>query len=200
MWAVPWMAEGKRSRVNKCMATAHSAKLVTHGEGTPDCSVAYEVARWCGMWLSGFRSSEGHKFSIFPLLTLSGTFLSGAVEVGSCCTHTGLYLDFITTEQSCSLLTHTERGKWGKSSLKWELSQSVFKYWSLKGMTRVAVHQNHQDFLKWELKSLVYLITQLFHGDLYVHTVFKETKFGYRTCGYLDHPASAHWLAGLDQA
>lgn len=47
----------------------------------------------------------------FPLFTLPGTFLSGVVEVGSCCTHTGLYLDFITTEQSCSQLTHTERGK-----------------------------------------------------------------------------------------
>lgn len=63
-------------------------------------------------------------------------------------THTqiGLYLDFITTEQSCSQLTHTERGKWGKSSLKWELSHSLFKCWSLKGMTRVVVHQNHHHF------------------------------------------------------
>lgn len=37
-------------------------------------------------------------------------------------------------------------------------------------------------------------------GDLYVLIVFKETKFGGRSRGYLAHPASAYYLAGLDQA
>lgn len=75
-------------------------------------------------------------------------------------TRSGLYLDFITTEQSCSQLTHIERGKWGKwgkSSLKWELSQSVFKYWFLEGVTTVMVHQTHQEFLEWVWNSPVYL-------------------------------------------
>lgn len=61
------------------------------GRGTPDCSVASEVSRQCGMWLSGFRSSRAHKATCsasFLLVTLPGAFLSAVVEVGSCCTHT----------------------------------------------------------------------------------------------------------------
>lgn len=175
------------------------------GKGTPRRSVAYEVSRQCGMWLSGFRSSKGHMFSIFPLVTLPGAFLSGVVEVGSCCahTHTGLYLDFITTEQSCSQLTHTERGKWGKSSLKWALSQSVFKYWSLKGMTSVVVHQNHQDFFlneSWSDWFTSQSLTQLFYGWWRFVCALEQLRRLNLAADHVAHPASVHWLAGLDQA
>lgn len=107
VWDVPWMAEGKVCRVYECMATSHSAKLVR--KGNPDCSVMYKAARRWGMWLSGFRISEGYKFIIVPLSTLLATFFSRVVAVSSCCTNTGLYLDFISTEQSCTQLTHRER-------------------------------------------------------------------------------------------
>lgn len=53
------MAEGKSSGVNKCMATAHSAKLVSHSTGTPDCAVAYEVSRQCDFQVLGALKAIG---------------------------------------------------------------------------------------------------------------------------------------------